>query len=114
MKYTDHNALLTEAEVLDGKKRLGKNQKARRATIAEQLSHVTQPSPTPRRASSGPDAYGRLGGDFQGNVFAMHSRPRNVSLRDMKRANKSGRGGIRFMRSRVQRTRRKQRTGGVR
>lgn len=113
MKYADHNALLTEAEVLDGKKRLGKNQKARRATIAEQLSHVTQPSPTPRRAPSGPDAYGRLGGDFQGNVFVMHHGG-DASQREMKRANKFGRGSIRFMRSRVQRTRRKQRTGGVR
>lgn len=113
MRYTDHGALVEEATVLDGKKRLGKNQKARRATIAEQLSHVTQPPPTPRRAPTGLDANGQAQGDSQGNVYAMHSGS-EPSLRETRRGIRVGRYGIRHMRSRIQRSRRKQRTGGVR
>lgn len=105
MKYTDHLALVTEADTLDAKKRLGKNQKARRAAIAEELSHLTQPPPTPRRTPTGERS------DFQGNTYAMRTGHR-PSLREMRRAKMSGQ--IQYMRSRIQRVTRKRRTGGVR
>lgn len=101
-----HSSLTEEAAVLDAKKRLGKNQKARRTAIADELSHTTQPPPTPRRAPTGNR------GDFQGNVYAMHNG-KSMSLRDMRRSKRGQGDGVKFMRSRIQRTRRKQRTGGV-
>lgn len=106
-----HDSLRAEAETLDGKKRLGKNQKARRTAIADELSHLTQPPPTPRRAPTGERA------DFQGNVYEAHRIDRfgaNSNGRKSRRFNKSGRTLIQFQRSRIQRARRKQRTGGVR
>jgi hypothetical protein len=106
MRYSTHLELVAEADTLDEKKRLGKNQKARRATIADELSQTTQPPPTPRRAPTGER------GDFQGNVYALHSG-KPMSPREMRRSKRTGRDGIKFMRSRIQRTRRKQRTGGV-
>jgi hypothetical protein len=102
---------MAEAATLADKKRLGKNQKARLATLTTQLSQATQPPPTPRRAPTGQR------GDFQGNVYQMHRIDRfgaHGHLRDMRRSNKTGRGAIQFQRSRIQRARRKQRTGGVR
>lgn len=102
-----HASLEAEAAELDGKKRLGKNQKTRRAAIADELG--TQPPPTPRRAPTGERA------DFQGNVYEMRRTDgQHHSLRDMRRLKASGKGSIKFMRSRIQRSRRKQRTGGVR
>lgn len=106
-----HASLEEEATVLDAKKRLGKNQKARRTAIADELSHTTQPPATPRRAPTGERA------DFQGNVYESHRVNRfgaHGHMRMMRRSKQTGRDGIKFMRSRIQRTRRKQRTGGVR
>lgn len=109
MRATDMLDLLDEATVLDAKKRLGSKQKVRRATIADQLSQVTHPAPRPRRAPTGERA------DFQGNVYAMHANAKPMSLRAMRRANRFGAPGtVQPMRSRIQRLRRKQRTGGVR
>jgi hypothetical protein len=108
-------SLNDEAEVLDGKKRLGKNQKARRAAIADELSRMTQnqPAATVRKPAAQPDQYG---GDYQGNVYENHRRNRfgmgSMGFRAMRR--NPGRGRIQFKRSRIQRATRKQRTGGVR
>lgn len=51
-------------------------------------------------------------GDFQGNVYTMHAG-KPATQREARRGNKSGRYGIQPMRSRIQRLRRRQRTGGV-
>jgi hypothetical protein len=103
---THHESLTAEAAELDAKKRLGVRQKARRATIADELSQTTQPPATPRRAPTGERA------DFQGNVYAMHTG-KPMSLREARRSKRTARDGIKFMRSRIQRLRRKRRTGGV-
>lgn len=105
MKYTEHVELTVEHGVLTSKKRLGKNQKARLTQLVDQLSHMTQPPPTPRRAPTGNRA------DFQGNTYSMHSGSR-PTLREMRRAKMSGE--IQHMRSRIQRLTRRRRTGGVR
>ena len=110
MRYKELRTVLDEAAELDGKKRLGVRQKDRRAKLAAELGQVKQPDPTPRRAPTGPDSAGRLGGDFQGNVYALHSG-KAASMRTMRRD--KGFGRIQYMRSRIQRMARKRRTGGV-
>lgn len=111
MRYSTHIELVAEADLLTAKKRLGRNQQARLTAIGIELSHTTQPPATLRRAPTGERA------DFQGNVYEAHRVNRfgaHGHLRMMRRSKQTGRDGIKFMRSRIQRTRRKQRTGGVR
>lgn len=111
MRYDTLDIRNVERNTLLAKKRLGKNQKVRLAQLHDELSHVTQPPPTPRRAPTGQRA------DFQGNVYEAHRINRfgvNSLGRKVRRANNSGRTQIQFQRSRIQRARRKQRTGGVR
>lgn len=82
-----------------------------RKRSADLLKQVKQPPATPARPPTGER------GDFQGNVYEAHRTDRfgaHGNLRDINRANRSGRGAIQFQRSRIQRARRKQRTGGVR
>lgn len=106
MRYDDMRDMVHERAALLDKKRLGKNQKARLATLHYLLDYATQPPATPRRAPTGER------GDFQGNVYAQHSG-RASTVREMRRGKKLGVNQCKPMRSRIQRTRRKQRTGGV-
>jgi hypothetical protein len=112
MRFRELGTVHDELAELDGKKRLGVRQKARRTALVNQLSQVTQPPPTPRRAPTGERA------DFQGNVYELRRRDRFGQNSDygrmMRRNSTSGRGGIQPFRSRIQRLTRKQRTGGVR
>lgn len=104
MKYSTLIEETAERDALAAKTRTGRIQKARLRELSERID--AHPPATPRRAPTGER------GDYQGNTYAMHSGSPS-SLREMRRANKTGRGAVRFMRSRIQRTRRKQRTGGV-
>ena len=80
---------------------------------AQALSGVTQPPPTPARVNTGLDANGFASGDRQGNVYLMHSG-KPMGLRSLRRAMRFGnRGGVKPLRSRIQRQSRKRRTGGV-
>lgn len=106
MRYTDMRDMVHERTGLLAKKRLGKNQKARLATLSDQLDAATQPPATPPCVNTG------ARGDYQGNVFANHYRT-SITARIMKRGSKSGRANVQPMRSRIQRTARKRRTGGV-
>lgn len=106
MRYSDMRAMIHETGALLDKKRLGKNQKARLATLIDQLDATKQPPPTPPCVNTGER------GDYQGNVFANHYRT-SITARIMARGNKSGRANTRPMRSRIQRTQRRRRTGGV-
>lgn len=106
MKYSTLIEETAERDALAAKTRTGRIQKARLRELSQALDAVPHPPATPRRAPTGER------GDFQGNTYAMHSGSA-PTLREMRRANKTGRGAVRFMRSRIQRTRRKQRTGGV-
>lgn len=113
MKYSDIHLDQQVIDELLAKKRLGPRQKERLAKLSGRVSQATQtqPPPTPRRAPTGERA------DFQGNVYDMHRIDRfgvNSIGRKSRRFNKSGRTQIQFQRSRIQRARRKQRTGGVR
>lgn len=108
MRFSDMIAKQAEADELADKKRLGKNQKVRLATLSDELRRAKQPPATPRRLPTGQRA------DFQGNVFAAHYRNTNGgNIRETRRANASGRYAEKPLRSRIQRARRKQRTGGV-
>lgn len=106
MRYSDMRAMLHETGALLDKKRLGKNQKARLATLIDQLDAATQPPPSPPRTNTGER------GDYQGNVYAMHYR-QAPTTREMRRASRFGLAQCKPMRSRIQRTTRKRRTGGV-
>lgn len=75
--------------------------------LAKAVDGVHIPPATPRRASTG------RGYDRKGNVYAAHSAPA-ATARQAKRANRFGRFGEKPLRSRIQRTRRARRTGGVR
>lgn len=66
-----------------------------------------QPPATPAKPPTG------RRGDFQGNVYAAHYRTHQGTMRELRRGGASGRGMEKPMRSRIQRSRRKQRTGGV-
>jgi hypothetical protein len=99
-------AMTHETGTLLDKKRLGKNQKARLATLIDKLDAAKQPPPTPPCPNTGER------GDFQGNVYAQHYRT-SVTAREMRRGSKFGLAQCRPMRSRIQRSARKRRTGGV-
>lgn len=90
------------------KKRLGKNQKARLAALSAHLQATLyyQPPATPPRPNTGKR------GDYQGNTYETH-RGGYQTLREMRRAKRFGRAGVKPMRSRIQRGYRRQRTGGV-
>lgn len=108
MKYSDMRDMVYERSGLLDKKRLGKNQKARLAQLSDQLDTAKQPPPHPPCANTGNRA------DWQGNVYANHAG-KEPTLREARRGHRFGRSnGIKPMRSRIQRTRRKQRTGGIR
>lgn len=108
MRYSDMRDMVHERAGLLDKKRLGKNQKARLATLHYLLDYGSQPPATPPTPVTG----GRA--DWQGNVYEMHRRDRQQdALREMRRGKRFGVAGVQAMRSRIQRTRRKQRTGGV-
>lgn len=112
MKYADMRGIHVERATLLGKKRLGKNQKARLAQLSDQLDAAKQPPAAPLRERTGLDEHGQSAADSQGNVYRMHVG-RNPSQREVRRANRFGRGGIHPLRSRIQRSTRKRRTGGV-
>lgn len=112
MRINDLRAAIAERDTLLGKKRLGKNQKARLATLSEIIGNVRQPLPEPERTSTGLDEHGQSAGDRQGNVYLLHCQ-RTPGARESRRLNKSGRFMIQPLRSRIQRTTRKRRTGGV-
>jgi hypothetical protein len=113
MRFSDMRGFQQERDTLLGKKRLGKNQKARLRDLSTILDprECLQPPATPPRPVTGL-VDGRSQGDFQGNVYAMHSG-NAPTLRRARRAQRFGLGGIRPLRSRIQRGRRKTRTGGV-
>jgi hypothetical protein len=100
--------MVHERATLLDKKRLGKNQKARLANLSTLLdeAHYFQPPATPPTPVTGERA------DWQGNVYAAHSGKAST-LREMRRGKRFGTGTIQAMRSRIQRTQRKTRTGGV-
>jgi hypothetical protein len=98
--------MVHERATLLDKKRLGKNQKARLATLHYKLDYASQPPATPPTPVTGERA------DWQGNVYAAHSGKAST-LREMRRGKRFGTGTIQAMRSRIQRTQRKTRTGGV-
>lgn len=95
-----------ELSGLLAKKRTGRLQKRRIATLSEQLESATQPPLTPPRVNTGER------GDYQGNVYAAHASSA-PTLRKMRRVQRFGRHGIQPMRSRIQRNARRRRTGGV-
>lgn len=87
-----------------------------RKRAAQALSTVTVPPATPTRPVTGL-VDGQSQDDKWGDVFAKHRHvggKQSQSLRRARRASRFGQYGIQPMRSRIQRTRRKQRTGGVR
>jgi hypothetical protein len=107
MRYRDMRDMEHERAGLLDKKRLGKNQKARLARLHDLLDYATQPPATPPRPNTGQR------GDWQGNVYLAHSQG-YLGQRAARRQQRMGRNNIQPMRSRIQRGRRKQRTGGVR
>lgn len=106
MRIADIRDVMTERDDLLAKKRLGRKQKARLATLFDTLAAVKHPLPEPRKAPTGQRA------DFQGNVYAMHSG-KPVSQREARRMSRFGRGSVQPFRSRIQRATRRRRTGGV-
>lgn len=71
-------------------------------------AEATQPPATPPCKQTGNRA------DWQGNVYDLHRTDRGRhGMRDMRRNNKSQLGNIQPMRSRIQRSSRRQRTGGI-
>lgn len=89
-----------EQATLLAKKRLGKNQKARLAKLTEHLAAQKIPPASPPTVVTG------RRGDYQGNTFTKHYRTPPGVVREAL--------PIKPMRSRIQRTRRKRKTGGVR
>jgi hypothetical protein len=113
MRYADMRAWTEESGALLDKKRLGRKQKARLATLLDQLDAAKQPPATPTRPVTGLDEHGQAAGDNNGGAHWRSRMQGYMSMREQRRASRFGRGGIQPMRSRIQRTRRKQRTGGV-
>jgi hypothetical protein len=107
MRYSDMRARRAEADELLAKKR----QKQRLVTLLDVPRN--QPPATPPRPATGLDEHGQSAGDRCGNVYALHiGKP--IRARASRRAIRFGsRGGIQPLRSRIQRLRRKRRTGGV-
>lgn len=83
-----------------------KGNRRKKSQLFLDTAEATQPPATPALSPTG------RRGDFQGNVYAAHSS-RDITGRKGRRHNASGRGMEKPMRSRIQRARRKQRTGGV-
>lgn len=106
MRYDDVRSDNAVIAALRMKKRLGPRQKERLATLSARVEAAHQPPPTLRRAPTG------ARGDFQGNVYAQHGG-RASTVREMRRGKRFGVNQCKPMRSRIQRTQRKQRTGGV-
>jgi hypothetical protein len=106
MRYSDMRDMRHELSGLLAKKRTGRLQKRRMAELSTQLETTTQPPETPPCVNTGQR------GDFQGNTYAAHYRT-SVTARMMRRGTRFGRSGIQPIRSRIQRTARKRRTGGV-
>jgi hypothetical protein len=108
MRYADMRDMEHERAGLLDKKRLGKNQKQRLASLSANLQAAAyyQPPATPPCANTGQR------GDWQGNVYETH-RHGYAGQRQTRRAQRFGRNNIKPMRSRIGRNKRKQRTGGV-
>lgn len=108
MRYSDMRDMVHERAGLLDKKRLGKNQKARLAALsvlldeAERYHHNTPATP--------PCVNTGNRGDYQGNVYLQHKQG-YLGLREMRRRRTTGQ--IQPMRSRIQRSKRKRRTGGA-
>lgn len=105
--------MMHESGALLDKKRLGKNQKARLATLIDKLDAATQPPPTPPRPVTGLDEAGYTSADRDGRNWRAHLQTGYMSMREQRRANRFGRYGTQPLRSRIQRTKRRTRTGGV-
>jgi hypothetical protein len=108
-------AMVEESGALLDKKRLGRKQKARLATLLDQLDATKQPPATPTRPVTGVDEQGFASADRDGAHWQAHVQAARIqaSMRFQRRASRFGRYGTQPMRSRIQRTRRKTRTGGV-
>jgi hypothetical protein len=79
------------------------------------FASLVQPPATPARVATGLDASGQSSADNNGGAhWRAHLQGNDPSQREMRRVNRFGRYGTQPMRSRIQRTRRKTRTGGVR
>ena len=102
MRYSDMRAHLADTT------KKGKLRKR----AAKALSGVMQPPATPARPVTGLDEHGFTSADRQGNVYQLHAGG-DMTMRERRRAIRFGRGGIEPMRSRIQRTKRRRRTGGV-
>lgn len=113
MRYRDMRDMIEESGALLDKKRLGKNQKARLATLIDKLDATRQPPPTPTRPVTGLDEQGFASADCDGAYWRQRMQRRARTMREMRRASRFGHGGTQPLRSRIQRTRRKTRTGGV-
>lgn len=112
MRYADRRAWTEESGALLDKKRLGKKQKARLATLLDKLDAARQPPATPTRPVTGLDENGFASADRDGAYWRARMQG-TAGLRVQRRASKSGSYGIQPLRSRIQRQSRKQRTGGV-
>lgn len=109
MRYSDMRDMRHELSGLLAKKRTGKNQKARIADLSTLLTEAEtyhQPPETPPCVNTGER------GDYQGNTYANHYQM-SVTMRVMRRGKRFGLSQCQPMRSRIQRTKRKQRTGGT-
>ena len=115
MRFSDLRDMTEERAALLDKKRLGKRQKARVVEIDRKLeNHV---SPTPSRPVTGLDENGQSRGDRWGNVYQMHRHTgggKGWARRSRRAMRFGGGGGVQPFRSRILRSRRKQRTGGIR
>lgn len=106
MRYSDMRVDGAVIAELHAKKRLGPRQKERLAMLSARVDTAAQPPATPSCPNTGER------GDFQGNVYAAHYR-QSPTTREMQRGSKFGLAGCKPMRSRIQRTQRKRKTGGV-
>lgn len=117
MRYRDMRAVIEESGALLDKKRLGKNQKRRLATLIDKLDATRQPPATPTRPVTGLDEAGYTSADRDGRNWQARLQTGTLrggaSMREQRRATKFGRYGTQPMRSRIQRGKRKTRTGGV-
>lgn len=109
--------MMHESGALLDKKRLGKNQKARLATLIDKLDATRQPPPTPPRPVTGLDEAGYTSADRDGRNWQARLQTGTMAggggMRMQRRINRFGRYGTQPLRSRIQRTKRKTRTGGV-
>lgn len=116
MRYADMRDMTHERAGLLDKKRLGKNQKARLATLSTQLDDAHQPPATPPREVTGLDEHGQASGDRDGNHWNQRLQAgtrRGQNMREMRRVRRFGVMDVKPMRSRIQRSTRRRRTGGV-